>query len=126
MKNKSCLTQLLSAFSIIYQAIDDKKQVDMIYLDFRKAFDSVPHDELLYKLWRIGITGHLWHWFQSYLTGRYHYVMHDNTMSDILPVRSGVPQGSILGPLLFIVYVNDIPENISFSHCFLFAVSFSK
>ena len=93
----------------------------MVYLDFKKAFDSVPHSELLYKLWRIGITGNLWSWFQSYLNGRSHYVMFDNAMSDILPVLSGVPQGSILGPLLFIVYVNDIPETVNHSHCYLFA-----
>ena len=57
IKNKSCLTQLLSAFSIIHEAVDNKKQLDMVYLDFRKAFDSVSHNELLYKLWKMGITG---------------------------------------------------------------------
>ena len=121
IKNKSCLTQLLSAFSIIHQAVDNKQQVDMVYLDFRKAFDSVPHQELLYKLWRMGITGNLWCWFRNYLSGRSHYVLYENEMSSTLPVISGVPQGSILGPLLFIVYVNDIPEAINYSHCYLFA-----
>ena len=72
MKNKSCLTQLLSAFSIIHEAVDNKKQLDMVYLDFRKAFDSVSHNELLYKLWKIGITGHLWSWFKTYLQNRTH------------------------------------------------------
>ncbi len=92
MKNKSCLTQLLLAFSTINHAVDNKEQVDMVYLDFKKAFDSVPHSELLYKLWRLGITGNLWCWFQSYLNGRSHYVTFDNAMSDILPVLSGVPK----------------------------------
>ncbi len=113
-----CLTQLLLAFSTINQAVDNKEQVDMVYLDFKKAFDSVPHRD---KLWRIGITGNLWCWFQSYLNGRSHYVTFDKAMSDILPVLSGVPQGSILGPLLFTVYVNDIPETVHYSHCYLFA-----
>ncbi len=121
MKNKSCLTQLLSAFSIIHEAFDNKKQVDMIFLDFRKAFDSVPHSELLYKLWRLGVTGPMWGWFQSYLYDRSHFVRLDDVQSDTLSVISGVPQGSVLGPLLFIVYVNDIPDTISNSHCFLFA-----
>ena len=120
-KNKSCLTQLLSAFSISHQAIDSKQQVDMVYLDFRKAFDSVPHKEFLYKLWRMGITGNLWTWFRNYLSSRSHYVMQDNIMSNILSVFSGVPQGSIFGPLLFIIFVNDIPDTIIHSHCYIFA-----
>ncbi len=115
MKNKSCVTQLLSAFSIIYEAVDNKKQVDMVYLDFKKAFNSVSHNELLYKLWRMGITGNLWCWFRC---NRSHYT---SMLSEKLPVISGVPHGSVLGPLLFIVYVNDIPESINYSHCFLFA-----
>ncbi len=74
MKNKSCVTQLLSAFSIIYEAVDNKKQVGMVYLDFKKAFDSVSHNELLYKLWRMGITGNLWCWFR-YVISAIAYIM---------------------------------------------------
>ena len=121
MKGKSCLSQLLHAFSVVHEAFDKRKQVDMIYLDFRKAFDSVPYKELLYKLWIIGITGDLWLWFKSYLSGRSHYVAYDNVSSETCPVLSGVPQGSILGPLLFIVYVNDILDAITHSSCFMFA-----
>ena len=121
MKNKSCCSQLLSAFAIVYEALDKRNKVDMIYLDFCKAFDSVPHKELLYKLWRIGITGDLWLWFKNYLSDRSHYVQFNNVASPTEAVLSGVPQGSILGPLLFIIYVNDIPDIITYSSCFLFA-----
>jgi len=70
--------------------------VDTVFLDFKKAFDSVPHNELLLKLWRIGITGKLWVWFQEYLTHHQYYVYLDNATSVLLPVKSGVPQGSAL------------------------------
>ena len=102
LKNRSCLSQLLLSFNFIYDNLDKNIPVDVIYLDFRKAFNSVPHNELLVKLWKLGITGQLWSWFQTYLNGRYHYVTIDGVSSELLPVISGVPQGSILGPLLLI------------------------
>ena len=78
LKNRSCLSQLLLSFNFIYDNLDKNIPVDVIYLDFRKAFDSVPHNELLLvKLWKLGITGQLWSWFQAYLNGRYHYVTID-------------------------------------------------
>ena len=94
---------------------------DTIFLDFSKAFDSVPHEELLYKLWIMGITGPLWLWFKSYLSSRVHYVSLDGASSSFLPVLSGVPQGSVLGPLLFLIYINDLPESIPYSSVYLFA-----
>ena len=80
----------------------------------------MPHNELLVKLWNMGITGTLWKWFESYLFYRSQCVSINNSLSNCLPVLSGVPQGSILGPLLFLVYINDLSV-ISSSNTFIFA-----
>jgi hypothetical protein len=84
-----------------------------VYLDFAKAFDKVNHKPLLTKLHKFGIRGDLLSWFENYLSGRYQRVTVLGETSGTLPVLSGVPQGSILGPLLFLVYVNDLPHSIS-------------
>ena len=85
---------------------------DSIYFDFSKAFDSVSHSNLLLKLWSAGITGGVWSWLQSYLSDRSQCVLVNNSISRSLPVKSGVLQGSILGPLLFIIYVNDLSNRV--------------
>ena len=102
-------------------SIESKKPCDTVFLDFKKAFDIIPHPELLFKLWSHGITGPLWHWFKAYLSNRLHYVSVEGCSSSVLPVRSGVPKGSVLGPLLFLIFVNDIPNATTFCQPYLFA-----
>ena len=90
-----------------YHSLDKKKFLLAIYLDFSKAFDTVNHNILLLKLDNFGIRGNCLNWIKSYLTNRRHYVSISNASSNINTINSGVPQGSILGPLLFLLYIND-------------------
>ena len=92
----------------ITSSLDNGDFVIGVFLDLKKAFDTVDHHILLNKLFAYGIRGNTLKWFESYLTDRSQYVTYDGMQSTILPIKCGVPQGSILGPLLFIIYMNDI------------------
>ena len=94
--------------------MDSGTCVDVVYFDFKKAFDSVPHGRLLDKLKSYGIDGQLLKWIRNFLMNRQQRVTLRNEVSQWLPVMSGVPQGSVLGPLLFVLYVDDVDSSLKF------------
>ena len=120
INGRSTATQLLHFLDKCPESIVHGNVVDTIYFDFKKAFDMVPHKRLLAKLQSYGISGRILTWIQEFLVGRNQYVIVNGEKSSPGSVTSGIPQGTVLGPLLFVVYINDILENIT-SDGFLFA-----
>ena len=114
---RSCLSQLIAHYDTILSLLEQDVNVDVIYIDFAKAFDKVDFMVTLQKLKSLGITGKIGKWIHSFLTNRQQTVLVNEGVSKPVPVESGVPQGSVLGPLLFLILIGDIDQNVA--HAFL-------
>ena len=112
-KRRSCESQLINTIHDLAKGLNSRQQIDAVLLDFSKAFDKVPHHRLAVKLHHYGVRGKTLEWIRSFLADRTQQVVVDGETSKPANVSSGVPQGTVLGPLLFLVYINDLPSRVS-------------
>ena len=110
LKARSCLTNWLCIFEEVTTWVDDGSPLDVIYLDFQKAFDKVPHERLILKLKSHGMGNSIINWIEQWLTDRVQRVVVGGDVSSWKSVLSGVPQGSVIGPILLLVHINDLEE----------------
>lgn len=120
VSGRSTQTNLLEFVNFVVHSIANGGQVDTIFTDFSKAFDQVSHNLLLQDLENFGVNGAILQWFESHLNGRSQFVMIGSTKSHVINPTSGIPQGSILGPLFFLIFINSLPETFKSSFSSLF------
>jgi len=110
IKGRSCITQRLATLYHWTEVMGRGGDLDAVYLDFSKCFDSVPHERLLLKIQNYGIQGKMWSWSADFLRSQKQRISIEGCQSTVVMVLSGIPQGSVIGPLLFIIFVNEMPE----------------
>ena len=122
---RSCETQILTLYHELAASLNKKTQTDMVILDVSKAFDRVPHQRLLKKIHHYGIRDNTFQWIASFLSQRTQ-VLVEGQSSEKVPMISGVPQGSVLGPVLFLICINDLPDNLNSKARMLFLMTASS